>query len=82
MRRSFNVIDIVEVLEHWYAGRPKAQVSASLGLDRKTVRKYVRQAEEAGFVPGGPPVMTETWAVLVREWFPELVVRAGRTLAS
>ncbi|HTT89837.1 MAG TPA: IS21 family transposase [Acidimicrobiales bacterium] len=81
MRRSFNVIDIVEVLEHWYAGRPKAQVSASLGLDRKTVRKYVRRAEEAGFVPGGAPVMTETWAVLVRQWFPELVVPGLRSKA-
>jgi hypothetical protein len=49
------VIDIVEVLEHWYAGRSKAQVSASLGLDRKTVRKYLVPAEGAGFSPSGPP---------------------------
>lgn len=75
------MIDIVEVLEHWYAGRPKAQVSASLGLDRKTVRKYVGPAEAAGFVPGGPPVMTETWALLVQEWFPELVVPGVRSKA-
>ena len=75
------MIDIVEVLEHWYAGRPKAQVSASLGLDRKTVRKYLRPAEEAGFVPGGPPVLTETWAGLVRQWFPELVVPGVRSKA-
>ncbi len=68
------MIDIVEILEHWYAGRPKAQVADSLGVDRKTVRRYVTRAEEAGFVPGGPPVTTEAWAALVREWFPELVV--------
>jgi hypothetical protein len=30
--------------------------------------------EEAGFVPGGPPVTTEEWALYVRSWFPELVV--------
>lgn len=74
VRRSFVVIDIVEVLEHWYAGRPKAVVAESLGVDRKTIRKYVAPAEEAGYVPGGPPVMTEEWALYVRSWFPELVV--------
>lgn len=68
------MIDIVEILEHWYAGRPKAAVAESLDVDRKTVRKYVRRAEDAGMVPGGPPVTTEAWARLVREWFPELVV--------
>jgi hypothetical protein len=74
VRRSFAVIDIVEVLEHWYAGRPKLAVAESLGVDRKTIRKYVAPAEEAGFVPGGPPVTTEEWELYVRSWFPELVV--------
>jgi hypothetical protein len=60
VRRSFEVIDIVEILEHWYAGRSKLVVGQSLGVDRKTLRKYVAPAEEAGFVPGGPPVTTET----------------------
>jgi transposase len=31
-------------------------------------------AEEAGFVPGGPPVTTEEWAAYVRSWFPELIL--------
>jgi len=68
------VIDVVEILEHWYAGRPKVLVAESLGLDPKTVRKYVAPAEAAGFVPGGPPVASETWAALARSWFPELMV--------
>jgi transposase len=68
------VIDVVEVLEHWYAGRPKAVVAESLGVDRKTVRKYVVPAEEAGLVPGGPAVTTEEWAAYVRSWFPELIL--------
>jgi hypothetical protein len=72
VRRSFAVIDIVEVLEHWYAGRPKLAVAESLGVDRKTIRKYVAPAEEAGFAPGGPPVTTEEWALYVRSWFPDL----------
>ncbi len=48
------MIDVVEVLEHWHAGRPKLVIAQSLGLDVKTVRKYVAPAESAGIVPGGP----------------------------
>ncbi len=51
-RRQFQVIDVVEVLQHWHAGRPKTVVAASLGVDVKTVRKYVSAAEAAGIVPG------------------------------
>jgi hypothetical protein len=32
-RRAFDVIDVVEALEHWHAGRPKLVIAASLGLD-------------------------------------------------
>lgn len=67
------MIDVTEILVHWYAGRPKSEVADSLGLDRKTVRKYLAPAEAAGFVPGGPPVPSGEWARRVREWFPELV---------
>ena len=56
------MIDVTEILVHWYAGRPKTEVAASLGVDRKTVRKYLAPAEAAGFVPGGPPVPTAQWA--------------------
>jgi transposase len=73
------VIDVVEILEHWYSGRPKLVVAQSLGLDRKTVRKYVAPAEAAGFVPGGPLVSTAEWVDLVRGWFPELVVPEVRS---
>ncbi|WP_159058934.1 hypothetical protein [Streptomyces caeruleatus] len=33
------MVDIVEIYVHWYAGRSKSQVAASLGVDRKTIRK-------------------------------------------
>lgn len=72
-RRLFEVVDVSEILIHWYAGRPKADVARSLGVDRKTVRKYVEAAEAAGFSPGGPPVAAGEWAAAVRRWFPELV---------
>ena len=52
----FTVVDIVEIYVHWYAGRSKGQVSASLGVDQKTVRKYLAPAEAAGITPGGPPM--------------------------
>lgn len=67
------MIDVTEILVHWYAGRPKSELATSLGLDRKTVRKYLAPAEAAGFVPGGPPVSASEWAARVREWFPQLV---------
>src|SRR6266849_1957847 len=55
-RRSLRVADVVEVLEHWAAGRPLRAIAESLGLDRHTVRKYVTPARESGFGPGvGPP---------------------------
>lgn len=38
-RRTFDVIDIVEILIHWYAGRSQHELAASLGVDRKTLRK-------------------------------------------
>lgn len=42
------MVDIIEIYVHWYAGRSKSQVGASLGVDRKTVRKYLAPAEAAG----------------------------------
>jgi transposase len=79
-RRGFDVIDVVEILEHWHAGRSKAQVAASVGVDRGTVRKYVAPAEAAGLVPGGPPLSRAEWMELVASWFPELVEAKARSL--
>jgi len=79
-RRQFEVIDVVEVLQHWHAGRPKSVVASSLGIDPKTVRKYVAKATEAGLVPGGPVLSRAEWGELVRGWFPELVDAKARSL--
>ena len=78
-RRQFEVIDVVEVLQHWHAGRPKSVVASSLGVDAKTMRKYVNPAEEAGLVPGGPSLSRGEWSELVRDWFPELVDARARS---
>jgi transposase len=78
-RRTFDVIDVVEILQHWYAGRSKSQVAASVGVDRGTVRRYLTPAEEEGLVPGGPPISRDEWAERVRGWFPELVDARARS---
>ena len=66
------MIDVTEILEHWHAGRSQAEIAASLGVDRKTVRKYTAPAIAAGLTPGGAPVPEEQWVDLARQWFPEL----------
>ena len=55
-RRTFDVIDVTEILVHWHAGRSLNEMSGSLGVDRKTIRKYVTPAVAAGIVPGGPAI--------------------------
>jgi transposase len=54
------------------------EVCASLGVDPKTVRKYVAPAIAAGLVPGGPPLSGEQWRERVAEWFPAMVDRSLR----
>ena len=66
------MIDIVEILTHWYAGRSQHELAASLGVDRKTQRKYTAPARAAGIEPGGPPMAEADWRTLVAGWFPEL----------
>src|SRR5207253_1173171 len=43
-RRTFTMIDVTEILQHWYAGRPKVEVARSLGVEASvaSVRRYVR----------------------------------------
>jgi len=72
------VVDVVEILVHWHAGRRMGEVCSSLRVDPKTVRKYTAPAIGAGLVPGGPPLSVEQWTALVAEWFPELEDRAHR----
>ena len=71
-RRTFYVIDIVEILVHWHAGRSQHEIADSLAVDRKTIRRYVAPAVAAGIVPGGPARDRAQWAELARGWFPHL----------
>ncbi|MHB8450493.1 MAG: hypothetical protein ACYDAQ_08610 [Mycobacteriales bacterium] len=70
--------DVVELLVHWHAGRRIGEVCSSLGVDPKTVRKYIAPAIGAGLAPGGEALSVEQWSALVADWFPELVDRSLR----
>jgi hypothetical protein len=72
------VIDIVELYQHWHAGRRIGELSSSLGVDPKTIRKYTAPAVSAGIVPGGPPLSVQEWSTLAEGWFPEVADRAKR----
>src|SRR5919198_5652697 len=71
-RRTFDVTDVTEILVHWYAGRSQSEIATSLGVDRKTIRKYLAPAIAAGIRPGGPAMTAADWAELVPGWFPQL----------
>jgi len=72
------VIDVVELLVHWHAGRKMGELCDSLGVDPKTVRKYTAPALAAGIYPGTPSLSDDQWTVLVEAWFPGLVDPARR----
>ena len=78
-RRTFDVIDITEILMHWHAGRSKNEMAESLGVDRKTLRKYMAPAEAAGIEPGRPG---DERGRSGRELVRELVPGAGRYPAA
>ena len=42
------VMDIFEILTRWHSGYTISGIGDALGIDRKTVRRYVRAAEEGG----------------------------------
>jgi transposase len=63
------VADVVEVLQHWHAGRSTRALARSLGMGRDRVRAIVARAEAAGLVPGGPPLARQEWEERVPELF-------------
>ncbi|MGP3947869.1 hypothetical protein [Streptomyces sp. 7N604] len=41
------MVDITEIYVHWYAGRSKSALDASLGVDRKPVRKSAERGTDS-----------------------------------
>ena len=40
-RRTFKLVDVTEILTHWYAGRSPQEIERSLGPDGKIVCSYI-----------------------------------------
>ena len=62
--------DLIELYRHWDAGESISEMSNRLGLDRKTIRRYVSVADGAGLTPG-TGLGLEAWQNLIRVWFPD-----------
>lgn len=52
--REVTMIEVKEVVRLWLAGTGKKRIAAQRGLDVKTVRRYVREAERIGLKVGAP----------------------------
>ena len=52
--REVTMIEITEVLRQWLGGAHRKQIARRLGLDPKTVRRYLRTAAACGLTPGMP----------------------------
>lgn len=48
-RREIRMEELVEVLSQWHAGRRINQIKRSVGIARKTIRKYIKLAQNCGF---------------------------------
>jgi hypothetical protein len=48
MYREVTMVEITEVLRLWREGVPTKRVAAQLGLDPKTVRRYLEVASATG----------------------------------
>ncbi|HET7746116.1 MAG TPA: IS21 family transposase [Vicinamibacteria bacterium] len=66
--REVTMLEVKEVLRLWRGGLPTKRVAAQLGFDAKTVRRYVRAAQECGLerLSGGPLDDELVAAVLAR----------------
>ena len=52
-RKEYSMIEIVDVLRRYQQGDGIRAIARSTGIDRNTVRKYLRMAEEKGFSKAG-----------------------------
>ena len=52
--REVRVYEVKEVLRLWLRGQGTRSIAALVGLDRKTVQRYIAAAAEAGTSTGTP----------------------------
>ncbi|MGH7731072.1 MAG: Mu transposase domain-containing protein [Candidatus Eiseniibacteriota bacterium] len=75
--REVTMLEIREVLRLWYGGAAKKRIAAQLGLDIKTVRRYLRAAQVCGIRPGGEAPSEEQAAAVVAALQPDWGRRRG-----
>ncbi len=56
MYREVRMVEVTEVIRLWRDGVPKKRIAARLGLDPKTVRRYVAVAAGTGLRVGGDAI--------------------------
>lgn len=49
--REVDMLEVKDVLRRWFGGQGKKEIARQLGLDPRTVRRYLAWAQEAGFAP-------------------------------
>ena len=59
MYREVTMVELREVLRLWREGVPKKRLAAQLGLDPKTVRRYLAAAAATGLPADAGPVSDE-----------------------
>jgi len=65
-RRQVSMNEIVEMIYQWHQGKSVKGIERSFGIDRKTVRKYVRLAQSIGVCRESPfPLETELVSQLI-----------------
>jgi hypothetical protein len=69
-RRTFTPTQVAEMLARWHRGDSTTDVAAAVGVDRKTVKKYADCALAAGIRPGGAPLSSADWTLLIARRHP------------
>jgi transposase len=63
--REVTMIEVKEVLRRWLAGAKRKRIAAEVGLDPKTVRRYIGAAVDCGVRPAGDGKLAEEELVAV-----------------
>jgi len=63
--REVTMLELKEVLRLWLSGMGKKRIAAQLGLDVKTVRRYIRVAESCGLTPASQRITDEQLAEVI-----------------
>lgn len=76
------VMDIFEILTRWHSGYTISGIVDALGIDRKTVRRYVRAAVEGGISREKPLPDRETLIEQLLPLVPNKSVRCPLVASS